>query len=84
LTANTAPGLLPALGLCTEERRRCVTKVLHEDKLLTPCSSYATLEQIEACLMGERSIVRPGLIWIEILRPDRSGLRMIERMIEPA
>jgi len=37
--------------------------------------------------MGERSIVRPGLIWIEILRPDRSGLRMIEmieRMIEPA
>jgi hypothetical protein len=33
--------------------------------------------------MGERSIVRPGLIWIEILRPDRSGLRMIERMIKP-
>jgi len=51
---------------------------------LTPCSSYATLEQIEGCVRGEVLVIRPGLIWIEILRPDLSGLRMIERMIEPA
>jgi hypothetical protein len=55
---------------------------MNEYKLLTPCSSYATLEQIEACLMAERLIISPGLIRIEILRPDLSGLRMTQRMID--
>jgi hypothetical protein len=32
--------------------------------------------------MAERLIISPGLIRIEILRPDLSGLRMTQRMID--
>jgi hypothetical protein len=60
-----------------------VTNVATEDKLLTPCSSYGTLEQIEACLTGESLTINPGLIWIEIFRPAGPGLKMTERMTKP-
>ena len=33
---------------------------LHEYELLTPCSSYATLEKPEACLMGGCLVLGPG------------------------
>jgi len=62
-----------------EESRWCVARIFHEGKLLTPCSSYATLEQVEAGLMGEGLIIRSGLLWTEILRPDRLGLEMTHR-----
>jgi hypothetical protein len=49
---------------------------------LTPYSSYATLKQIETLLMGERLIATLTLSEIEILRPDKSGLKMTEGIIE--
>jgi hypothetical protein len=52
---------------------------LNEGKLLTPRSSYATLEKPEACLMVGCLVLGPGLLWIDVLLPDKSRLRMIGR-----
>ncbi len=60
-----------------------MTKAATEDKLLTPFGSYVTLEQVEACLTCERSIVGPGPIRTEILRPDRSGLKVTQGITKP-